>query len=348
MKSNRLRARLLGGAVVAGSVAVASMFAAAPAAAATLPSGQKITIIDQAEDQFYDASPVNGDVTPVGAFGVQIDEYITGVDVNDDGVGYAIATAYSQEVPDEDEFPVVFADGAWLYEANANTGELTGGVEIFLDFGDVLEEADYCGAIDYTNGVVTAACVEEIDEEVFATYVGVVDPATGFMDIFLELNGGSFLFFASIAVDPISGQLYGFTIEEGDGTFYGVYTLSEDEGADWVIDTEYPGFGADFDRDGQLWFTTVEELQQGEFPFPYPALATVDLATGGSPFVALYTTPDAEVVDWSEAITVWGKPALAATGATVAPVTVAAAAVVLLLGAILAAGTAARRRKAAA
>ncbi len=39
--------RVLTGALIVGAVAVASMFAAAPASAATLPAGAKITVIDQ-------------------------------------------------------------------------------------------------------------------------------------------------------------------------------------------------------------------------------------------------------------------------------------------------------------
>ena len=62
MKSSRM----LTGALVVGSVAVASMFAAAPASAATLPLGQKITVVDKYDLQYYNVNPADAVATPVG------------------------------------------------------------------------------------------------------------------------------------------------------------------------------------------------------------------------------------------------------------------------------------------
>ena len=65
---------------------------AAPASAASLPNGQRISVVDNETWQFSDASPVDGALTPYGVPGlIPFAEYIEGVDVNDDGQGYAVS-----------------------------------------------------------------------------------------------------------------------------------------------------------------------------------------------------------------------------------------------------------------
>src|ERR1044071_2680318 len=93
--------RVLTGALIVGAVAVASMFAAAPASAATLPTGQKITVIDQWTDQFYNVNPANAESAPFGT-AVALAPEIEAVDVDDAGLGYAIGTAYdyAEEIGD--------------------------------------------------------------------------------------------------------------------------------------------------------------------------------------------------------------------------------------------------------
>lgn len=330
--------RALTSTLVVGSVAVASVFAAAPASAATLPDGQQITVIDSNEWQFYEASPADASVTAVGTPTAD-DPYLQGVDVNDEGHGYAIATDFS-------EGPV----GGWLYTADANTGLLTNGIEITVNFGDVVPSVDECTAIDYTGGVITAACVIYFDgPSVFTTFVGPLDPATGILEPLIELNGSGEgfpqLYLSSIAVHPQTGVLYGFSYEFSDVFALNAWTLSEADGATLVTSIDNEAWGADFDRDGQLWITTYVTIGSGEFPPSYPALATLSLVDGSSAFLEPYTLGGALLESDIDPITVWGVPALAATGVTQSPAVALGAGALLLFGAILAAGTIAVRRR---
>jgi hypothetical protein len=335
-----LKSRALTGALIVGAVAVASLFAASPASAATLPAGQKITVLNQFDDQFYTASPVDASLTAVGIPDT-IAGCVEGVDVDDNGLGYAIAS----DVPffsfesgcngDEGALP------AAVFPADANTGLLGAGVQVTLDLGlDGLRDADNCSAIDYTDGVVTAACMIIVSEEFAVTFVGTLDPATGLMQPDFAFDGGElpFLYVTAIATDPITGELYLFTVEavpEG-GFFFGIYTIDEVNGLDPITETRAPVWGADFDRGGQLWVST----QDGG-----PALATVALADGDFSFFEFYTLGGAEYQSWIEPLMVWGlPPTLPATGPANSTVLGVGAAVFLLVGAILAAATIARRR----
>jgi hypothetical protein len=334
--------RALTGTLVVGAVAIASLFAASPASAATLPAGQKITIIDQWSDQFYNASPVNADVTPVGTPTEMIAECVTGVDVDDNGHGYAIASLFARDC--EGDFENGFL--AAVYSADANTGLLTNQVQVTIDDGDDPFIADECTSIDYSAGVVRAACYIYPVNFAPTAYIGSLDPTTGVLTPEIVLNvdtpGFNFHYLTSIALDPTSGILYGFSWGEGDfvGGDYRAWTLSAVDGIDEVTTIDQLAYGADFDRNGQLWITTLTDQDQAR----HMALATLSLVDGSSPFVAQYTTPDAGFVDWSEAITVWGAPALPATGPSSSTTLGAGAALFLLVGAILAAGTIGRRR----
>lgn len=323
--------RALTGAIAVGAVAALSLFTAAPASAATLPDGQSITVIDGISWQFFDANPADAALTTVGSPSLT-EDYVTGVDVNDEGIGYAITS-----------------DG-YLFEADANTGTLSNGVEIRFDYIDVIEDTDGCSAIDYTDGVIYAACY--LDAENFeATYVGPVNPDNGYLRPEIELSGDDYLNLTAIAVDPISGVLYGFEYDFGIELITGVYTLSEDEGATFVTLTENPVFGADFDRDGQLWVTSWVFGGDSESPEILSALATLDLTSGANPFIETMNVDGVDYEGSVEPITVWGvaseeaPPALAATGSTMAPAAAVIAAGVLLFGAVLAAGTVIARRR---
>lgn len=330
--------RALTGAIAIGAAAAMSIAIAAPASAATLPAGQVITVIDSFGWQNYQAAPDTAALTPVGNQEDNVSDFITGVDVDQDGYGYAVA-AYSE-------------GGGYLYKADANAGTLADDeVEIDLNFGDVEVDADSCSAIDYTDGVIYAACY--LDAEDFeATYVGTVDPTTGLLTPVVELAGEDYLNITSIAVDPITGQLYGFSTEFGIETVSAIWILSEDDGASFVSELDRPAYGADFDRDGQLWVTTNVFEGSSEFPDIYSALATVSLTDGSNPFLEKFTTDGVEYEDPIQPITVWGTvaaeeapPVLAATGSTMAPAAAVIAAGVLLFGALLAAGTAIARRR---
>ncbi len=334
-----LKSRILTGALVVGSMTVASMFAAAPASAATLPSGQQITVIDyiEGDSQFYAASPADATLTAVGAAQGLGDDQIVAVDVDDTGHGFAL-TNFGGD-----------ASGSALYVADANTGTLTGAVQVMLDFLDVQVEADFCTALDYTGGILMAICYEEF-EEGDVGYWGILDPTAATGEAWLtplyqfddDLETNEFLYFDSMAVDPVSGLVYAVAYPDGAA----LYTLSEDAGATFVTWMDEPAFGLDFDRSGQAWVTTVTFVDTAEQPAAVSALATLDLADGSNPFLQAMTVDDDLLfVPLVQPITVWGAPALADTG-TEAPVQAAAgAAGLLLLGAILAAVTMLRRRR---
>jgi hypothetical protein len=330
MKSSRV----LAGSILAGSVAVAAMFAAAPASAATLPLGQQISVITP-QSQFNFADSNTAALTAVGTGVTDAPEWeqFNGVDVDDNGIGYAISTSYPEG-----------ADGAALYAADAKTGTTTYIADVSFFFGDFSLYPDECHGIDWTGGVLTLACVYEGDFDV--TFIGVWDFAAGWAVPIVELNeevdgdlpdGFEFNYISALATNPTTGELYAFSY----GFTNAVYTVSEDEGLTYVSSTvEYGVYSADFDRGGQLWVTTFRfnpadrAIEPGE-----SGLATLDPATGTLPFTAAW----ADQAEFISPITVWG--ALAATGSSVSATPAIAASAILLLGAILAAGTMVLRRR---
>lgn len=351
--------RVLPGAIVAGSVAVAAMFAAAPASAATLPAGAKITVIEQYSDQFFDVNPATAFGTAVGTVDALIDEYVTGVDVDDSGHGYATATALVFPEEADLEGPVLEAAngfgypvGGWIYQADANTGKLSGGkaVEIGI-LGDDDIWADECTAIDYSKGVILAACIVW-DEEWYGTlYIGEVDYDYAADYAYLEaeavFGGEGFVNLQAIALSPIDGTLYGF----GYGFSSWVIDLEGDT-LEYLNETTNIVYGADFDRTGQLWLSvdTFDAIPVAAKGAPrlldttsWYGLSTWDFDINTDVLVDTYSTVDPYDVDIVEAITVWGV--LANTGATVTPAPVVAASGVLLVGALLAAGAMVLRRR---
>ncbi len=358
--------RALPSAIVVAALAVASMFAAAPAAAASLPAGAKITTIEQLTDQFYTVNPISAASTPVGDPGSLIPEYVTGVDVDDTGHGYATATA----VLDEEDFTAAdvesnpelalfpgfgIPDGGYIYKADANTGDLTGGKIVEIGISEIRVYADECSAVDYTGGKILAACMVHDDQEPFesTTYIGYIDYDYEADEAYLTaetvLEGEGFLPIQALAVSPIDGTIWAF-----DGYWYDSFTvtLGEDELTE-VDDTNWAVLGADFDRSGQLWLS-VDTFEPPAFAAakggPQFAVSTssyglslFDLTTHADNLVSTYTTDDLHSVDIVEAITVWGV--LAATGSTMSIAPAIAASGILLLGALMAAGTMVIRRR---
>jgi hypothetical protein len=103
-------------------------------------------------------------------------------------------------------------------------------------------------------------------------------------------------------------------------------------------------YAADFDRDGQL-FVSTEELFGNETVIP--ALAAADPFTGAFSFIEPYvsTTTDAALL-FVAALTIWGAPALAATGASgteAAPIAIGSALLLLAGAAFVATARASRR-----
>jgi LPXTG-motif cell wall-anchored protein len=328
-----LRSRALTGALIVGAVATASLFAAAPASAATLPDGQKITVIDYFDGygQFYEASPADAALTGVGTGQSLGEDDLTAVDVDDAGLGYAIGNFYNE-------------DESTLFHADANTGILSSPVIIMLNFGDVQVEAEYCSALDYSAGVLMAICFDTVSEQDVA-YWGILDPNGAVGEAWLtplyQFDGQEYLDFESMAVDPVSGLVYATAYLDGPALF----TLSQDAGATFVTNMDRPAYGLDFDSGGQAWATTWLTVPNGEFPYEASSLATLNLVDGSNPFVEVMTFEGDDFEDpFIQPITVWGKKTLPATGPSNTSAIGVGAAALLLLGAFLAAGTIARRR----
>lgn len=310
--------RILTGAIVTISVAVASVFAAAPASAATLPSGQRIDTVDYYTLTTYTADPATAALTQVGADGTDAEYIVEGVDVDDDGHGYAIGANES---------------GGFVYSFDANTGLVSNPLPVDINFQGGAIPSEDCEGIDYTGGVLYGVCYAEIDED-YTAFIGVLTLPDGELTWELEpFTIDDERNFSSIAVDPTSGIIYGFS------TAAQIFTLSEDLDPVFQANMPYVAFGADFDRDGKLWVTTYIDS-------PYkPALATVNAITGASDDAEHYSV-DGVVGEYeSESITVWGKAALPATGPADSSVPLAGAALLLLLGGTILAGVTVLRRQ---
>ncbi len=346
--------RMLPGAIVVGSVAIASMFAAAPASAATLPPGQKITVIDQSDDQFYTVNPADALLSPVGTPITVIDEFESGVDVDDTGLGYAIT--YGYDVPSlasaKTQADAEFAASpniSVIYKADANTGLLSDGKQVVIDAGgEVPPPADECTSIDYTKGVILAVCNIYYDGSATA-YIGTVDVSgeDALLTPLTTLDGEDFLYFMAIAINPLNGTVWGFE-----------YTFSSPRVFTINLDDSYPSFvdylddyyveAADFDRSGQLWLSVgpYTEITLTADSISVLELATFDFATSQPVAIAPFGSNDPYEISYPSSLTVWG--ALAATGSSMSIAPAIAASGILLLGALLAAGTMVLRRRNAA
>lgn len=344
--------KVITGTLTIGALVLASMFAAAPAGAATLPAGQQISVIDSETGQISFANSDTAALTPVGpTWQDELEgDFLTGVDVDDDGQGYAIGVSYADG-----------PDASYLYTADAKNGVLEYLAGIWILYGgDVPLRANECAGIDYTGGVLTLACTiyqsDGFDRNV--AFIGTWDFDDEILIPWLELNGDpaipydpegeapnepedsfDYRFITAIASDPVGGKLYVFT-GEGDGYF--IYTASEDDGLTPVSDTaEYVVLGADFDRGGQLWVTTYRYNIVARAIAPGDAgLATLNPATGAFPFTAAWADQEQQI----QPITVWGKEILPVSGPADPAAPIAGAALLLLAGTILAGVTALRRR----
>ena len=135
--------------ILAGTaaVALASLAIAAPASAATIASGQKISVVDlilaevgPTGSRFNDVDPANAAVTPVG--NVQAPDSVLGVDVNDDGIGYAVAFyTENPQSPDEQQSWVPV-----LMNADAKNGTLGDFVDIVPTDDEIV--INQCTGID--------------------------------------------------------------------------------------------------------------------------------------------------------------------------------------------------------
>lgn len=314
--------------IVAGIAAIsfASLLVASPAAAdpATLPEGQKITIVEQIEgspggSRMWTVSPENALATDNKLVQSPID--IEAIDVDDDGFGYATEIRFDGET----------IRTTWLWKADANTGVLSDPVQI-MDGDAPLSE---CRGLDYSGGVITLACTSNsFNGDVQNGFLGTVTPG-GAMTIFFDSQTEEDvpLPFTAIAANPTNGQLWVFTDDEG---------WPVDRSADpWSLGTVVPFEngsdrvdGADFDRDGQLFVVAASEGSR---------LYTLDPTTADFNFIGEIGSNENAVTP-VHAITVWGKKALPATGpAEIVPIGLGTALLLLAGAAFIATGRIQRR-----
>lgn len=317
--------------IVAGvsAIALATLVVASPASAATLPDGQKITIVDliQAQvgptgSQSYLVSPTDGASTAVGS--VQAPDFVGAADVNDEGLGYVTITAYTDEdVP----FPVLAA-------YNANTGEYSSPVPITTN--DVDLPLSWCNGLDLQpNGEIIAACVFAPDGT-FDSYIGVVAPDGLFTPFITDnVNNVPNLTYEALAYNAVNGELWAFA--SNDGTVaYLVDRANGTLGLPLFLDEAV--LGADFDRDGQLFGSAIDTDAEAW------ALATIDLSDGDVTFVGPFTSASGQLSPVF-ALTVWGaKPGLAATGVEVLPIGLGSALLLLAGAAFIVTARAQRHR----
>lgn len=347
--------KVITGALTVGALVLASMFAAAPASAATLPEGQKITVVERTSWQFFDASPVDAALTPVSpAPGVlPLGQYVEAVDVNDDGKGYGFATAFEEEEIEDCNEEEVFCSflapvGGWLFQADAKAGTLSGGIHALVPIGAGPDwvQADSCYAIDYSGGQILGACNIYGDPEAEGdwpsedtAYIGYLDPATGRLAPLNTLVGEDFVELSAIAKNPKTGTIYGFEVLGGSTAVY-VVTL-DNQPLMGPGEEEWEITAADYDRDGTLWVSVYRPQIAARALSPGDqGLAIFDVASGTYPFDAAW--PELEV--WFNALTVWGK-ILPPTGPASPALPAVGAALALLAGTILAGVTVLRRKE---
>jgi hypothetical protein len=316
-------------AVIAGAtaIALASLLVASPAAAATLPDGQRITVIENdfvpvgpPANTYFDVNPADAAVTQVGSPGGAI---VTSMDVNDDGVGYGTGATFIQN--QVGSIPT-------LYPTNAATGVTGPGVTIDPVDPDVT--ITECRGIDVQpDGTIFVACINAPDSLV-NSYLGTVTPGGAFTVFFdSQEEEDTALFFTAIAIDPTTGQLWVFEFD----SFWSVDRSASPWTLGNINSTEgNPVYGADFASNGQLFVTTTS----GESNYLLGTLAfETDFVTIVHEF-----TEGGDVLDQVQAITVWGKKALPATGpADVLPIGLASALLLLAGAAFIATGRIRRR-----
>ena len=320
--------------ILAGTtaLALATLVVASPASAAKLPDGQKATIVEaypeESTGQFFD---VNTDTGASAPFGPGEDRRIEGLEVADNGIGAGIGIV---DFGDPGTRPAVFT-------VDANTG-VVGAPQIILLNGEV--PLDVCEGIDLVNSTFIISCVLSGDGS--TSYVGQVTPATGEFIPFLTLSDQSYLQFQALANSEKTATLWGFALVGGVSTAF-VLDLENDTATPYGEFVE-PVYGADFDRDGKLFVSTLTQLVDPEIDIPAIALADpiAGTQTDVRPYVNTATTTALiEVPN----LTIWGAPALADTGATgtdILPIGLGSALLLLAGAAFISTARISRRRSA--
>ncbi len=239
------------------------------------------------------ADPATAASTPVGLPNL-VDT--TGIDVNDDGIGYAIG--YWEF---EDGDGIQTRDLARRREHRH--ARCTGADRARRCLSSPSSTNARASRSDRPHEVVIA-CTSTVGDNF--SYVGLVDPVTGILTPDITRFDEGYVEYTALAYDAVTGVLWGFGVTDG----WASYTLDlPDNDVDFVTETDPEIWGADFDRDGQLSITTYGDFPDAEGT--YPILGTMDPEVGDVTEVGPYidTATNTALVE-VEAITVWGKPAL--------------------------------------
>jgi hypothetical protein len=301
---------------------------ASPASAATLPSGQRIStvgLLENPDEQFFDVSPADASSTGYGA--PQALWPVEALDVNDDGIGWAIQT----QSGGDGSIPV-------LRPADANTGVLGPGVPIVPTDGEL--DLDECrGLAMLPDGTLIAGCVDYGDGGVMFGYLGYLS-TDGSFDENMTFEDEAVLDVRAVAYNPVTGELWAFGPMPGDSDIPVALQFTATTEGFWNVVTTVvtPNIveSADYDRDGQLFgLILVDE--------DFPHLATIDPAAGTITQDIGIPAAGGEEVSM-RSITVWGKPALPATGpAEILPIGLGTALLFLAGAAFIATGRIQRR-----
>jgi hypothetical protein len=163
---------------------------------------------------------------------------------------------------------------------------------------------------------------------------------------FLTLSGPSYLQFQALANSEKTATLWGFALVGGVSTAY-VLDLENDTATPYGKFVE-PVFGADFDRDGKLFVSTLTQLVDPEIDIPAIALADPIAGTQTDVHPYVDTATNTALVEVPN-LTIWGAPGLAATGSAgsdMLPVALGSALLLLAGAAFVATARIGRRRTA--
>ncbi|MPV51158.1 hypothetical protein GCG21_14325 [Pseudactinotalea sp. HY160] len=350
-------------AALAGAGACAVLLAGSvPTAAAPgdpLPDGQRITaltqiVIDTEGDELEPADAVTRlfDLDSVTAASVAAGGPITGwssggwvigggLDVDEDGQGYAVLQSAPVDAPDDLLTTQMLAAGpdepptgdpeTDLYRAPAvvpvDATDGTFGTPIAIVYDSALGDRDGlrlegCLGADYTGGLLRAICIGygTLDDGADVVEIGVIDPVTGeFTPETRVANhlGYDYTWVQDLSTSPTGEMQLLFVALEEDGQVESIsHRLAPvDLGADEVAtsghreilqgdeDSMFAIEAIDFDAAGQLW--ALGSTVAGEVEV-HTALGTIDPATGAMELVDDVSGPADRPGDSFLGVSVWG------------------------------------------
>ena len=314
----------------AATLTLSSLAIASPASAATLPLGQKITIVDliladvgPTGSQMYNVNPANAAASAVG--GVQAPDTILAIDVADTGLGYA--TGYYTEDPENPDTQADWVPVLLIADANAGT------YGTVVDISPVDDQIiiNQCTGLDLQpNGEIIVACLD-LRDGLLNSYIGVVTPLGAFTPFISSgENDVEEYYYNALAYNAVTSELWAFADVDGTASFL-INRAEGTQGPPEFMDESVNG--ADFDRNGQL-FVSSDVFIEGDPGQFVTALATANPVNGDVAIVDNFNVGTNGLYP-VEALTVWGAPGLADTGATgteIAPVAIGSA-LLLLAGA---------------